>query len=101
MPRPTSQTATTHLVLEARRQTWGPNDPDTGLKPVESVRVVAARSRRPEKLARDQIAVKVTVQIPASAFDPLRPTALVVVPESLIHRAPIEVEAADATEESA
>lgn len=99
MPRPNAQTATTHLILEARRSPYGRNNPETGLKPILAVRVVGSRAGRPERLTRDQIAVKVTVEIPESAFEPLRPTALVVVPESLIHRAPIEVEAADATEE--
>lgn len=93
---------TTHLVLEGTRSVWGRAHPDTGLKPVDSVRVVKALANRPAKLERDQIAVKVTVEVPANAFDPISPAALVVVPEDLIDRRAlaIDVEASDATQGS-
>lgn len=90
--------ATTYLILDATRTRWGSADPETGLKPVESVRVAASRVNRPAVLERDQIAIKVTVEVPTGAFDPITPAALVVVPEDLIDRRPIDVEAEDATE---
>lgn len=90
--------ATTYLVLEASRYRYGRPDPETGLKPVDSIRVVASRVNRPAQLERDQVAIKVTVEVPEGAFDPITPAALVVVPEDLIDRRPIDVEAEDATD---
>lgn len=90
---------TTYLVLGASRSRWGRPDTETGLMPVDSVSVVRSLKNRPAQLERDQIAVKVTVEVPANAFDPIAPAALVVVPEDLIDRRhlAIDVEAHDAT----
>lgn len=95
--------ATTYLVLAATRASYGWRaGPETGLKPVESMRVVKSLANRPEQLGRDQITVKVTVEVPANAFDPISPAALVVVPEDLIdrRRLSVDVEAGDATQGS-
>lgn len=89
--------ATCYLVIEATRSRYGTSNPDTGLRPIESTRAAALRIGRPLRLAKDQVAVKVTVRLPSAAFDPLQPTALITVPEDLIQRGPIEVEASDAT----
>lgn len=87
----------TYLIVEAKRG-YGPRDPETGLRPVHEGRVVASRTNRPAKLEIDQIAVKVTLDVPGSAFDPVMPTAVVTIPEDLALRGPIEVEADDANE---
>jgi hypothetical protein len=42
--------------------------------------------------------VKVTIEIPKGAFLPLRPEAIVIVPESLTAPHPVTVEAQDANE---
>ncbi|UYG15788.1 hypothetical protein BRM3_09030 [Brachybacterium huguangmaarense] len=92
-------TTATYLIVEAKRD-YGARDPETGLRPVSSVRVVGSRAGRPAKLERDQIAVKIQLAIPASSFNPVTPTAVVTVPESLALRGPIEVDADDANEEN-
>lgn len=88
--------ATAYLIIEATRG-YGLRDPETGLRPVTSARVVASRANRPAKLERDQVAVKVTVDVPDQAFAPIMPAALVVVPDDLIQRS-VEVEAHNAGE---
>lgn len=88
--------ATAYLIIEATRG-YGLRDPETGLRPVTSARVVASRANRPAKLERDQVAVKVTVDVPDQAFAPIMPAALVVVPTDLVQRA-VVVDAQDATE---
>jgi hypothetical protein len=90
--------AAAYLVIEGARSRYLPLDTETGLRRVDGARVVAMRVGRPTRLERDQVAVKVTVRLPAAAFDPLQPTALITVPEDLIQRGPIEVDAADATD---
>lgn len=88
----------TYLIVEARRNKYGPVNPDTGLKSVASVHVVAQRTNRPAKLTVDQIAVKITIQVPDSAFNPVLPIATIMVPEDMTVRGPINAEVADANE---
>ena len=90
--------ATAYLIVKAERSRWGRADPETGLASVDSVKVTGSRQTRPTKLERDEIAVKVTVEIPDAAFEPLTPSALIVVPTDLAMRGPIGVEAEDASE---
>ena len=80
--------ATGYLIIEGTRRRYGDRSVDTA-------KLVALRVNRPARLDRDQVAVKVTLRIPAAVFDPLTPQALVIVPGSLVDRAPIEVEAVD------
>lgn len=89
--------ATAYLIVEATRSTWVRPDPETGLRRIDSARIIAVRANRPSLLKLDQIAVKVTVDIPDEAFAPIMPTALVVVPEDLVQR-PVVDDAQDATE---
>ncbi|MBE9924452.1 hypothetical protein G8C93_00910 [Cellulosimicrobium cellulans] len=91
--------ATAYLVVRADRQTWGRPDAESGLRPIESARVVALRQGRPAKLERDEVAVKVTVRLPVEAFEPLTPAAVVTVPTDLALRGPIEVDAVQANDE--
>jgi ABC-type transporter Mla subunit MlaD len=69
--------ATAYLVLDASRARYGRADTETGLRPVESVKVAGIRVGRPSKLAADQVAVKVTIRVPVEVFDPLTPAALI------------------------
>ncbi len=87
-------TATAYLIVQATRRQWGAKDPETGLLPIESARIAAVRAGRPSRLERDQVLVKVAVQLPTSVFDPIMPSALIVVPEDLVlDRHVVEVEA--------
>jgi len=77
-------TGTAYLVIEGERYRYGVTDPITGLKPVNKAKIVAVRQTRPKTLDIDQIVVKVTIQLPAGAFDPIAPQALIVVPDEMI-----------------
>lgn len=87
--------STAYLVIEASRYNYGGADPETGLRRVSSARVAALRANRPSKLVKDQIAVKVTVRVPVSVFNPLTPEAVIVVPESLVQQPALEIEAVE------
>lgn len=59
-------------------------------------RVMRVTQRRPdeESVLPGCVVVKVKIQIPSAAFDPLQPEAVVVIPEDLIQR-PVYVTAED------
>lgn len=99
MTAPTDRTltASTYLILEASRR-YGPVNADTGLRPARNVRIVASRANKPATLKGDQVAVKITVEIPARAFDPLTPSARAVIPADLVQRAELEVTVEDASD---
>jgi len=83
-PAQTTHKASTYLILEAKRSNWYDLD-EHGLRPVEAVRVIASRTNRPTKLARDQIAVRVSVEVEDSAFSPVTADlALSIDPANLI-----------------
>ena len=91
---PDTVRATAYLVIEGKRNQYLRADQETGLRPLEdAARVAEMRVNRPRVLKRDQIAVKVTVEIPKAAFDPIAPAALIVVPDDLVIHGPIEVQA--------
>jgi hypothetical protein len=56
-------------------------------------RVIKATTKRPEVTDPDVVVVKIRVQIPYEAFEPLKPEAVVVIPEELVQH-PVTVEAA-------
>ena len=60
------------------------------------LRVRQALANRPAKVEKDEIVVKVRLRIPAAAFEPLQPEAVVTVPVDLVQRAVAEVEAVQA-----
>lgn len=62
---------------------------------VGGARVVAVTQSRPKQPRRGVLIVKVTLRIPKGAFLPLRPEAVVIVPEALTEAVPVEVEAVD------
>jgi hypothetical protein len=79
--------ATAYLTLEGTRSRYG-------AKSVRTAKVVRVTQGRPAQLTVDQVAMRVTVRLPAAAFDPISPEALVVVPDELIQR-PVEIEATE------
>ena len=58
------------------------------------LRVVKSTQRKPDIVEPGCVVVKVQLRIPSAAFEPLRPEAIVTVPEGLVQRV-VEVEAAD------
>lgn len=65
---------------------------------VRSIKAAALTQARPRKQQSGTVLVKLTVRVPDAAFLPLRPEAVVVVPEDMTAIGPIEVEADDANE---
>lgn len=47
---------------------------------VPTLRPVGTRLEKPGSLKRDEIAVKLTIEIPDEAFTPLEPAAIIVIP---------------------
>jgi len=62
---------------------------------VTKAKVVAVTQTRPERPRRGVVVTKLTIRIPEAAFLPLRPEAIVVIPEDMTAPYPIEVEAGD------
>ena len=66
---------------------------------VLSAAVVGATVKRPTAPRRGTIVVRLRLQIPAAAFEPLQPEAVVVIPAAMTEPHPIVVEATDPREE--
>ena len=60
---------------------------------VRAVKATGMTQSRPRKQQSGTVLVKLTVRVPDAAFLPLRPEAIVVVPEDMTVAAPIEVTA--------
>lgn len=73
---------------------WPADDP----RSILSARVVNSTQKRATKPQAGTVEVKITVEIPKGAFLPLRPEAIIVVPESMTTPHPMQVEAHDANE---
>lgn len=57
-----------------------------------SLQVVKATDKRPKVIPSGSVLVKLRLQMPAAAFTPLEPEAVVVIPDALV-QLPVEVEA--------
>jgi hypothetical protein len=79
--------ATGYLVVEGERNRYAPQG-------VIRAKMVRLTKGKPASLSSDQVAVKVTIRIPARAFDALAPEAVIIVPEELVQH-PVEVEAVE------
>lgn len=79
--------AATYLQLKA--DFWA-DDKVRGAKVVRATQKPPMDSQMP-----GTVLVKITIEVPESAFLPLRPEAVVVIPEALTLGKPIEVEAED------
>lgn len=67
----------------------------TGEKTVQGAKVVTITQGKPQKQRSGTVLVKLTIRVPEAAFLPLRPEAIVVIPEDMAAVAPLEVEAGD------
>jgi hypothetical protein len=74
---------------------WGYRAPGDEERSLRRVRVVRVTQQRPTQPKPGTVLVKLTLRVPAAAFYPLRPEAVVVVPESLTEATPVEVVAED------
>jgi hypothetical protein len=82
-------TATAYLVVRGERNNWQPKSL------VWSAKVAGVRAKKPTSLGPDDVIVKIKVELPKRAFEPLEPEALIVVPEELVQH----VVTVEATEE--
>lgn len=86
--------ATAHLVVSGKR-TYGPLNAN-GIRSVSEARIARMTANKPQRLEADEVAVKVTIRLPAEVFDPLTPTAVLTIPEDMVQRGVIEIEAGEA-----
>lgn len=68
----------------------------TGADPMlRGIKVVTITQKKPARPKGGTVTVKLTIRVPDAAFLPLRPEAIVVVPENMTEVNPIEVIAED------
>ena len=72
----------------------------TGDSAVESATVERITQKRPVRPVPGTVLVKLTIRLPKVAFYPMRPEAVVVVPESMTEATPVVVEALDPSGEA-
>lgn len=94
--------ATVYLQVEPQYSYWAKHRREFD-KPesLEGAKIVGYTLNKPQKARPGTVEVKITVEIPKGAFLPLRPEAIIVIPESLTQPHPVEVEALDANEADA
>lgn len=84
----TTHDATFYVQLEPR---WGSVHWQTKERPLQEVKAVAITQTRPAKPRAGTVMIKLTVRIPDGAFLPLRPEAIVVIPDGMAIVGAIEV----------
>lgn len=85
-----------YLQVEPERNNYFEGD---SIHSVTGGKVVGTTQRKSRKPRPGTVEVKVTLRIPKAAFIPLRPEAVIVIPESFTQPHPIEVEAQDINQE--
>ena len=92
MSQPTHVDATFYAQVEPEWRGWISS---TGDRRLAGAKVVRLTQKRPEQPVPGTVLVKLTVRIPAGAFLPLRPEAIVVIPDDMTVTTPVEVIAED------
>lgn len=87
--------ATFWVQVEPEWNRW--SDRETG-KDVYAAKAVNMTQKRPDRPKSGTVLTQLTIRMPKSAFAPLVPEAVIVVPESMIAINPIEVVAEDANQ---
>ncbi|MCC4906947.1 hypothetical protein [Microbacterium sp. cx-59] len=67
---------------------------------IDGAKVVGSTQNKSQKPKPGTVEVKVVIELPKGAFLPLRPEAIVVIPETLTTPHPVTVEAEDANGEA-
>lgn len=91
--------ATMYVQLAPEWSRWMAYDAD-GNQILEKAKLANATIKKPEVQKPGTVLLKLTVRVPAGAFLPLAPQAVVVIPEGMTVTEPIEVEAGDPGDES-
>lgn len=92
MNQPSHVDATFYAQVEPEWSHWTSAD---GERRLNGAKVVTTTQKRPQRPRSGTVLVKLTVRVPAGAFLPLRPEAVVVIPDDMTVTTPIEVEAED------
>jgi len=74
---------------------WGNYVNADGNRALLGAKVVTITQKRPSRPRGGTVLVKLTIRVPEAAFLPLRPEAIVVIPEEMTATTPIQVEAED------
>lgn len=90
--------ATMYVQLAPEWDRWGHDD--AGNQILEKAKLANATIKKPEVQKPGTVLLKLTVRVPAGAFLPLAPQAVVVIPEGMTVTEPIEVEAGDLGDEA-
>ncbi|PRB08594.1 hypothetical protein CQ047_11985 [Microbacterium sp. MYb72] len=93
--------ATVYLQVQPEYSYWAKQrrELDTPTA-IDGAKVVGYTQNKAQKPKPGTVEVKITVELPKGAFLPLRPEAIVVIPETLTQPHPVTVEASDANEEN-
>lgn len=88
-----SHKATFYVQVEPEWTRWTDSNGD---RQIYGIKAAGITQRWPNRPRPGTVTVKLTVEIPDAAFLPLRPEAVIVVPEDMTAVNPIEVEAVPA-----
>lgn len=88
-----SKRATFYVQVEPVWSRWAKDE--HGEKQLDSIRAVAITQKQPQRPRGGTLSVKLSIEVPDGAFLPLRPEAVIVIPEGMVLTNPIEVEAVD------
>lgn len=87
--------ATFYAQVEPEWSTWQTDNDGHPL--VCGAKLARTTQKKPEAQRGGTVLVKLTMRIPTAAFMPLRPAAVVVIPEDMTAVEPVEVVAEDPT----
>lgn len=90
--------ATAYLRLRPEYRRYYSAAPRDTPDAISGAKVVGATQNKSQHPKPGTVEVKLTIEIPKGAFLPLRPEAIVIVPESMAQPHPLTVEAEDANE---
>ncbi|AIY15812.1 hypothetical protein GUY44_07585 [Pimelobacter simplex] len=76
---------------------WGNYIDSDGNRSIHGAKVTTITQKRPQRPRGGTVLVKLTIRVPQAAFQPLRPEAIVVIPEDMTAVTPVEVVAEDPT----
>lgn len=90
MSNPVFVDATFYAQVEPE---WSRYRSSNGERGLDGAKVVTITQKRPTKPRGGTVTVRLTIRVPSAAFLPLRPEAIVVIPEDMTEVNPVEVEA--------
>lgn len=99
MPQPDHVDATIYVQLSPEWDRWSGRD-SAGNQILEKAKLATATIKKPERQRPGTVLLKLTVRVPAGAFLPLAPEAVVVIPDGMTVTEPVVVEAGDPGDES-